>query len=303
LTGYRPVFRLLRHITRALKFRLTGWKSEGIFVRRGNDFGSFRTANLALTGTGFLREKSMKRFSVLAAAGIGLAMLASGANAQYTPIANFDAPYPPIGQVGPNGAWADSAPQTVITSNPTNWEVASTAGYGSNFFNIYFANYGPVVNISNDNTLLLTVNIVAGVVQGGDFFVDLTDGDSGGAEGFQYNISGNPILGPGQYTFTIPLDDPTAPFGSYGAESAEPGNTAQLSANFGGLEFYLDTSQIIGYHLELDPGVLPGTSISSPYDVQYEALAAVPEPASIGIGAMGVMFLAGRRRRAVAKTA
>jgi hypothetical protein len=314
LTGYRPFFRLLRHITRALKFRLTGWKSEGIFVRRGNDFGSFRTANLALTGTGFLREKSMKRFSVLAAAGIGMAMLASGAYAQYTPIADFDAPYPPTSGTGPGGtfpsyayanygAWADSAPQTVITSNPTNWEVASTAGYGSNYFNIYFANYGPTVNISADNTLLLQVNVVAGVVQGGDFFVDLTDGDSGGSEGFQYNISGNPILGPGQYTFTIPLDDPTAPFGNYGAESAEPGNTAQLSANFGGLEFYLDTSQIIGYHLELDPGVLPGTSISSPYDVQYEALAAVPEPASIGIGAMGVMFLAGRRRRAVAKTA
>jgi len=258
-----------------------------------------------------LREKSMKRFSVLAAAGLGLAMLASGANAQYTPIANFDAPYPPIGQNGPNGpfpsyayanygAWGDSAPQTVITSNPTNWEVASTAGYGSNFFNIYFASYGPTVDISNDNTLLLQVNVVAGVVQGGDFFVDLTDGDSGGGEGFQYNISGNPILGPGSYTFTIPLDDPTAPFGSYGAESAEPGNSAQLSANFGGLTWYLDTSQIIGYHLELDPGVLPGTNTPSPYDVQFVALAAVPEPASFGIGAMGLMFLAGRRRRKIA---
>ena len=257
----------------------------------------------------------MKRFSILAASGISLAMLASGAFAQYTPIANFDSPYPPTagGATGGGsfpsfayanyGAWADPAPTTVITSNPTNWEVASTAGYGSNYFNIYFATYGPTVDISNDNTLLLQVNVVSGTVQGGDFFVDLTDGDSGGTEGFQYNISGNPILGPGSYTFTIPLDDPTAPFGSYGAESDEPGNSAQLSANFGGLEWYLDTSQIIGYHLELDPGVLPGTSTPSPYDVQYVALAAVPEPASLGIGAMGLIFLGGRRRRAAAKTA
>jgi hypothetical protein len=255
----------------------------------------------------------MNRLSVLATAGIGLAMLASAANAQYTPIANFDAPYPPYGVVGPSGpfpsyayanygAWGAGAPETVITSNPTNWEVASTGGYGSNFYNIYFAPNGPTVDISNDNTLLLQVNIVAGLVNGGDFFVDLTDGDSGGQEGFQYNI-GTGTLTPGQYTFTIPLDDPTGPFGSYGASSAEAGNSAQLSANFGGLEYYLDTAQIIGYHLELDPGVIAGTQTPNPYDVQYEALAAVPEPASFGIGAMGLMFLAGRRRRAAAKIA
>jgi PEP-CTERM motif len=276
--------------------------------------GHFELAFMPLRALNFEGEKRMKRFSILAASGIGLAMMASGAYAQYTPIANFDSPYPPIGQVGPNGpfpsfayanygAWADSSPTTVITSNPTNWEVASSAGYGSNFFNIYFANYGPTVNASADNTLLLQVNVVSGTVQGGDFFVDLTDGDSGGTEGFQYNISGNPILGPGSYTFTIPLDAPTAPFGSYGAESAEPGNPSQLSANFGGLTWYLDISSIIGYHLELDPGVLPGTSTPSPYDVQFEALDAVPEPASLGIGAMGIIFLAGRRRRAAAKTA
>lgn len=257
----------------------------------------------------------MKRSLILATVGIGFAMIASAANAQYTPIADFDAPYPPTagGATGGGsfpsyayanyGAWAAGAPETVITSNPTNWEVASTGGYGSNYFNIYFATYGPTVDISQDNTLLLQVNVVAGTVQGGDFFVDLTDGDSGGSEGFQYNISGNPVLGPGSYTFTIPLDAPTAPFGNYGAESAEPGNSAQLSANFGGLEWYLDTSQIIGYHLELDPGVLPGTSTPSPYDVQYVALAAVPEPASFGIGAMSLIYLAGRRRRAAAKTA
>jgi hypothetical protein len=252
----------------------------------------------------------MKRFSILAAAGLGLACLTSGAYAQYTPIANFDSPYPPVGVVGPNGpfpsyayanygAWADSSPTTTITSNPTNWEVASTAGYGSNFYNIYFAPNGPTVDISNDNTLLLQVNVVSGEVAGGDFFVDLTDGDSGGTEGFQYNISGNPILGPGSYTFTIPLDAPTAPFGSYGAESAEAGNSAQLSANFGGLEWYLDTSQIIGYHLELDPGVIGNTNTPNPYDVQYVALAAVPEPASFGLAAAGCTMLLRRRRNAV----
>jgi hypothetical protein len=241
----------------------------------------------------------MKRFTGLAALGIGFAMVTSAANAQYTPIANFAAPYPnnvpPSYAYANYGAWADSPPTTVITSNPTNWEVASTAGYGSNYYNIYFAPYGPTVNIGNDSTLLLQVNVVSGVVNGGDFFVDLTDGDSGGQEGFQYNI-GTGLFGPGQYNLTIPLDAPTASFGSYGAENAEPGNPYQLSATFSGLTYYLDTSSIIGYHLELDPGDIANTDTPNPYDVQYVALAGVPEPASLGIGMTACLFCLARRR-------
>jgi hypothetical protein len=235
-------------------------------------------------------EKPMKRFAVLAASGIGFVMVASAAHAQVTPIAYFDAPYPnnvpPSYAYANYAAWADSSPTTDITSNPTNWEVASTAGYGSNFFNIYFAPYGPTVNISNDNTLLLQVNVVSGTA---GFLVDLYDGEGGG---WQYQLGYG--FGPGTYNLTVPLDAPSA-LDAY--EAPNLSNPSQIQYTFAGpLSSGLDLSQIISYHLELDPGA-SASGGPNPYDVQFLNLAAVPEPASLGMGAVACMLFGFRRRR------
>lgn len=237
----------------------------------------------------------MKRNIVLSAVGFAIAFSASLANAQQ--IAYFNAPYPPTSGTGAGGtfpsyayanygAWADGPPTTTITSNPTNWEVASTGGYGSNFFNIYFANYGPVVNISNDNTLQLNVNVVSGTA---GFLVDLYDGEGGG---WQYLFGYG--YGPGNYTLDVPLDAPNA-LDAY--EAPNPSNPSQITYTFPGpVDSGLDLSQIISYHLELDPGSTGG--VPNPYDVQYEGLSGVnvPEPASLGIGAVGVALCLARRR-------
>ena len=228
----------------------------------------------------------MKRSILVAALGIGFAMAASAANAQVTPIADFDAPYPPTSGTGPGGtfpsyayanygAWADPG---ATNSLPTYWETNST-GYGSNFFNIYFANYGPTVDISSDNTLQLNVDVVSGTA---GFLVDLYDGEGGG---WQYQLGYG--YGPGNYTLDVPLDDPSN-VDAY--EAPNPLNPTQIDYDFGGLESGLDLSQIISYHLELDPGSTAG--VANSYDVYWEGLGgvSVPEPASLGMGAVGCML-------------
>ncbi len=228
----------------------------------------------------------MKRSAIIAAFGTILTMVASAAHAQVTPIADFDAPYPPTSGTGPGGTfpsyayanYAAWAAPGATTSWPTYWETDAT-GYGSNFFNIYFANYGPTVDISSDSLLQLNVDVVSGTA---GFLVDLYDGEGGG---WQYQLGYG--YGPGDYTLEVPLDDPSN-LDAY--EAPDYTNPSQIQYNFGGLESGLNLSQIISYHLELDPG----GDVS--YDVDWLGLGAVvPEPTGLGIG--GVMFLLALRRR------
>lgn len=238
----------------------------------------------------------MKRSAIFAAFGAILTMVTSAANAQ--PIAYFNAPYPPTagGATAPGGifpsyayanyaAWANPG---ATTSWPTYWETDAT-GYGSNFFNIYFATYGPTVNISSDNTLQLNVDVVSGTA---GFLVDLYDGEGGG---WQYQLGYG--FGPGDYTLDVPLDDPSN-LDAY--EAPAPANPSQITYDFAGLESGLDLSQIISYHLELDPGSTNG--VANSYDVDWLGLAGVnvvvPEPTGLGIG--GVVFLLALRRRRAA---
>jgi len=230
----------------------------------------------------------MKRTTVLAALGMGLAMGVATANAQLTPIAYFNAPYPPTSGTGPGGtfpsyayanyaAWANPG---ATTSWPTYWETDAT-GYGSNYFNIYFANYGPVVNISSDYLLELNVNVVSGTA---GFLVDLYDGEGGG---FQYQLGYG--FGPGDYSLNVPLADPS---NVLAYEAPNPSNPYQIVYDGSGL----DLSQIISYHLELDPGSTNG--VANSYDVDWLSMGGVvPEPASIAMGAMSLGMLALRRRR------
>ena len=240
----------------------------------------------------------MKRFSILAAAGIGAAMLASSAYAQ-TPIAYFNNPsYPyPAGNGGyaNYGAWGTSS--TTFSNDPNGWEVNSTGGYGSNYFSIYGSYYGNSVSLAGDSYLELQVDVISGLPDSGAFIVDLYDGDSGGSAGWEWNMG--TAVGPGQYTFYAPIDQPTSPDGYEAAN----GNPAQISYNFGGtLLDYFDPTAVVSYHLQL-PVANQASGAPDPYDVVYESfqgVVSVPEPASFGMAAAGCALLLRRRRNAMA---
>jgi len=228
----------------------------------------------------------MKR-SISAALGIGFAMVASVAYAQ--PIAYFNAPYP--NNVPPPYAYANYAAWAspgATTSWPTYWETAAT-GYGSNFYNIYFAPYGPTVDISNDNTLQLQVDVVSGTA---GFLVQLYDGEG---DGWEYQLGYG--FGPGSYTLDVPLDDPSSLVG-YTSNAGYPYPT-MIEHTFSGIPTYLDLGQIISYHLELDPGSTNGSPNS--YDVDWLGLGGVnvPEPTRLAFGAVACLLAVRRRRSAV----
>lgn len=198
----------------------------------------------------------MRRFAALAWA-TGLALSASVAGA--TEIATFDSPYHLTQKYA---SWA--TPAATLTSNATNFEVQST-GYGSGYYQIY----PQVIDASGGDTIQLDCNVNSGV---GGFLVDLSDG-----EGDEYTyhmgyglVPGGGIGGGNEYILTHPANTPDA-------------------IPQGGPTF--DFSQIVAYNIELDPG-----SPSQAYDVTYNDLSVVPEPASLGMGALGLLFFARRRR-------
>jgi hypothetical protein len=199
----------------------------------------------------------MKRSILVAALGAGLATVASVAGAQV--ISDFNN-YPAT--VPPNAVYAAWNSSTV-TSYPTYWETDAT-GYGSSYFQLY----PTVVDISGSSTLQLDVSINSGDA---GLLVDLNDG-----EGDEWQYLFGYGIGPGTYSLQQPLD---APWG--------------IIAGGGTFDF----TSLVAYHLELDPGATNG--IPNSYDVDWTGLEAVnvPEPASLGMGAVACLLFARRRRR------
>jgi len=150
-----------------------------------------------------------------------------------------------------------------VTSHPTFWETDAT-GYGSSYFQIYPS----VVDISGSADLQLGVTINSGDA---GLLVDLNDG-----EGDEWQYLFGYGIGPGTYTLDQPLNSPWGII-------AGPGT--------------FDFTSIVAYHLELDPGATDG--VPNSYDVDWTSLSGVnvPEPASLGMGALGCLFFASRRRR------
>jgi hypothetical protein len=200
----------------------------------------------------------MKRFAVLAALGTAFVMGGSMAGAQQ--LADFNN-YPAT--TPPNAVFASWSTPGAVTSNPTFWNTTAT-GYGSNYFQLY----PTVIDISGSSTLELDTTVNSGTA---GFLVDLNDGEG---DEWQYALGFG--FGPGSYSLQQPLNSPSGIL-------AGPGT--------------FDFTSIVAYHLELDPGATNGSANS--YNVDWHNLSAVnvPEPASFGLGALGCLFFAGRRRR------
>jgi hypothetical protein len=225
----------------------------------------------------------MKRFAAFAAIGASLCL---GTLAGAQEIETFDSPNQtqngngnfafanPLG-----GSWTAAG---AIVDNPTSVTI-NTPSYGTAYHNLFSQDTPNVVNVSGSSTLQLDVTINSG--DAGPF-VDLQDGEG---DFWQYRFgfglvgSGNaPPQFPGE-TITelgnneLRLDIPLAtPFDNGGSPT-------------------FDFSQIVLFRLEDDPGASSTNSIS------FNDLSAVnvPEPTSLGIGALACVFFARRRRQAV----
>jgi hypothetical protein len=124
------------------------------------------------------------------------------------------------------------------------------------------------VDLSGSSTLQLDVTVNSGTA---GFLVDLNDGEG---DEWQYALGYG--FGPGSYNLQQPLNSPSG-----------------IIAGGGTFDF----TSIVAYHLELDPGAT--NNVPNSYDVSWTNLSGVnvPEPASFGMGALGCVFFARRRRR------
>jgi hypothetical protein len=232
----------------------------------------------------------MNRFTVLAALGTSFCLATSLARAQE--IETFDSPNQT--QIGNGnfkflnpiqGSWSSSNGGT-ITNNPTNITIntnapSSVGGYGTAYHNFFSQDNPSVLDISGSSTLQLDVSINSGDA---GLYVDLQDGEGDFWQYlFGYGLvgSGNaPPQQPGETITQLPnneliLDEPLAtPYNNNGSTT-------------------FDFTQLVLFRLEDDPGPSLVNSIS------FNDLSAVnvPEPVGFGMGGLGCVFLARRRRR------
>jgi len=222
----------------------------------------------------------MRRIAVLAALASGLCLGSSWVSAQE--IETFDSPNQTQNGHGNfkfdapiQGSWSNGG---TITDNPTNVTINTVpnpgGGYGTAYHNFYNDDTPQSINISGSSTLQLDVSINTGDA---GLFVDLIDGE------------GDFV----QYKYGYGL------IGSGNAPPQEPGETIK---ELGNNELILDVplattstfdfTSVVLFRLEDDPGASQTNSIS------FNDLSAVnvPEPTSLGFGALACVFF-GRRRR------
>lgn len=202
---------------------------------------------------------TMKTALVLGIAG-GLLSVGSAARADtlITDFNNFD-------WVEANyGSWGNPFAAT-LTAGPDSYTVQST-GYGSNYAP-FKDGVGDFMGIDATGETQLEFDVTVNAGPAG-ILLDLYDGDG---TGFSWAWYGQPA---GDYLFTADLATPlsTPAFGDDGV---------------------LDLSDLVSLHLGIDPGS-PGTQ---QYNVSFNNLALVPEPASMALlmGTAGVALI--RRRR------
>jgi hypothetical protein len=189
----------------------------------------------------------------------------------------------------------------VQTFGTDNYELAThpatgKGGYGTGYHNIFTQNTPPaggsngVIDISGNTYLQLDVTINNGTDAG--LFIDLLDGEGDFYQYFYgYGRTGNAAndiaagVQPGEII-------------TQGALPNEEIMDVPLATPFSDLNGtgMFDLTQLTLYRIENDPGTPNGTG--NPSDVSFYDLSAVnlPEPTSLGIGAV-TCILAARRRR------
>lgn len=233
----------------------------------------------------------MRRFTIAAA--LGISCLATSVTLGQE-IETFDSPNvaqggTPFKFLNPIGGSWNSGNGGVITNNPTNINIATNApsnigGYGTAYHNIFAQDTPNVIDISGSNTLQLDVSINSGDA---GLFVDLQDGEGDFWQYFYgYGLVGTgnaPPQEPGETITQLPnnellLDVPlNAPFNMNGSPT-------------------FDFTQLVLFRLEDDPGPSLQNNIS--FNDLSAVNVSVPEPVGMGIGTIGCLLIARRRRNA-----
>jgi hypothetical protein len=222
----------------------------------------------------------MRRSTVLfATLAIGFGLAASRVQAQAvsgTPfLSNIDPNNPNDGY---SGDWA-SVTKTNVLSTATGLEFQvnngvnpTTGGENANTFSTaYFPLSGNQITPLNagDDTVIFNFTWNSGNAVNGVNILFALDDSNGGTNYYDaINPAYSLLPQPGQtYTFTAPLQSP---------------NQANITggAVVNGLNFQIDPANVYG-----------------PYDITFNSIALVPEPATFGIGTMAMCFLAARRNR------
>jgi hypothetical protein len=222
----------------------------------------------------------MKRAILFAAMGIGLAMVASTAHAQAITgvpyLNNID-----INAAGYSGDW-----NNVVTTNVLDVTTGSDqglefqvnngsngSGENPNSFSTFYS-YIPTPATPNIPVTgaVITLTWNSGNAVAGINVVYALDDSVGGTD-YYFPTAGYDLTPqPGQtYSYYVPLAAPNL------ADLNTPGNVVN------------------GFNLQLDPA-----NVYGPYDITFNSIVLVPEPASIGGIGMATCLLAARRRRRTA---
>ncbi len=202
----------------------------------------------------------MKCFALIAALAAGLAVVLSSpaAATELTTFDNFnlDAIY---------ANWGNAA-VTTLTSGPTSYGVQSK-GYGSGYKYL-----GQNIDARGNDTVQIDVTVNAGVA---GFVIDISDKNNNGQQYAWYGlVPGGGTGGGNNYVLTMPIAN-----GSF----------------FGGTGV-IDLANVSQLNIGIDPGAAAGI----PYNASFNDLSlissATPEPASLGVAALGLILIARRRR-------
>jgi hypothetical protein len=161
--------------------------------------------------------------------------------------------------------WA--APTAVLNSGPTSFDVQAK-GYGSGYKYL-----GAPIDASADNTVQLDATVNAGTA---GLVIDISDANNNGLQYAWYGLTpGGGINGGNEYILTMPISAGTF-FGGTGMP---------------------DWTNITQLNIGVDPGAFAGV----PYSVSFNDLStmavAAPEPAGLGLAALGLLLGARRQRR------
>jgi hypothetical protein len=223
----------------------------------------------------------MRRSTVLfAALAIGFGLIVSKAHAQPvtgTPyLNNID---PNAAGDGYSGDWASVSATNVLDSSTGLEFQVNNGGTPTNenpnhFSTAYFPLSGNQVTPlnSSDDTVLFNFTWNSGNAVAGVNILFALDDSNGGTDYYDaVNPAYSLVPQPGQtYTYIASLQSP---------------NQANITggAVINGLNFQIDPANVYG-----------------PYDITFNSITLVPEPASIGVGAISCCLLALRRNRKVA---
>jgi hypothetical protein len=215
----------------------------------------------------------MKLSYLFAAIAIGFAFAASAAHAQPisgTPyLNNLD-----INSAGYSGDWSNVSTTNVINS-PTGLEFQVNNGgtptnENPNHFSTFYSYIPTSVtpNPGTDNAIITFTWNSGNAVSGINVVFALDDSLGGTVYYFPENpgYSLTPVAG-GTYSYEVPLTNP---------------NLANITGG----------AVVNGFNLQLDPA-----NVYGPYDITFNSITLVPEPASLGLGAISLAFLGFRRRR------